>query len=97
MRRPLSALMRMWFESAAGIADAPGSVMPIASAIAVIVLAVPIVMHTPYERAMPASISNQSCSLIVPARRSSQNFQASEPEPNVLPCQLPRNIGPAGT
>jgi len=34
-------------ESAAGIEDAPGSVMPIASAIAVIVLAVPMVMQVP--------------------------------------------------
>ena len=47
MRRPLSALMRIWFASAAGMADAPGRVMPSASAIAVMVEAVPIVMHTP--------------------------------------------------
>ena len=45
---------------------------------------------------MPASMSSQSASEIFPARRSSQYFQASEPEPSVLPFQLPRSIGPAG-
>ena len=33
---------------------------------------------------------------MLPARRSSQYFQASDPEPSTLPCQLPRSIGPAG-
>src|SRR5262245_46466139 len=46
-RRPASEHMRMWLESAAGMADAPGSVMPMASASAVMVAAVPMVMHTP--------------------------------------------------
>jgi hypothetical protein len=46
---------------------------------------------------MPASTSTQSESEILPARRSSQYFQASEPEPKTLPFQLPRSIGPAGT
>src|SRR5678815_6019018 len=44
MRRPHSADMRAWLTSAAGIDDAPGRLKPIVSAIAVIVLAVPIVM-----------------------------------------------------
>ena len=39
--------MRMWPASAAGIEDAPGSVMPIDSAIAVMVDAVPMVMQVP--------------------------------------------------
>ena len=39
--------MRTWPASAAGIEEAPGSVMPIASAIAVMVLAVPMVMQWP--------------------------------------------------
>jgi hypothetical protein len=47
MRRPHSEAMRIWPASAAGIDDAPGSVMPIASAIAVMVDAVPIVMQVP--------------------------------------------------
>ena len=34
---------------------------------------------------------------MLPARFSAQYFQASEPEPSVSPCQLPRSIGPAGT
>ena len=89
--------MRMWFESGAGIDDAPGSVMPMASAIAVMVLAVPMVMQVPWLRAMPPSISIHSFWLIKPARRSSQYFQASDPEPSTLPCQLPRSMGPAGT
>ena len=45
---------------------------------------------------MPASTSTQSESEIFPARRSSQYFQASDPEPSTLPFQLPRSIGPAG-
>ncbi len=47
MRRPHSELMRMWPASAAGIDDAPGKVMPIDSAIAVMVEAVPMVMQVP--------------------------------------------------
>ena len=47
MRRPHSEAMRMWLASAAGIEDAPGSVMPIASAIEVMVEAVPMVMQVP--------------------------------------------------
>ena len=47
MRRPHLGAMRMWLASAAGIDEAPGSVMPIASAIAVMVVAVPMVMQVP--------------------------------------------------
>src|SRR5690606_36538832 len=46
-RRPHSADMRMWLTSAAGIDEAPGSVRPMASAMAVMVLAVPMVMQVP--------------------------------------------------
>src|SRR5690606_10411514 len=56
MRLPHWVDMRLWFASAAGIDEAPGSERPIASAIAVMVLAVPMVMQWPSERAMPASI-----------------------------------------
>ncbi len=45
---------------------------------------------------MPSSISFHSCSPILPARSSAQYFQESDPEPSVLPRQLPRSIGPAG-
>src|SRR3954454_9790392 len=47
MRRPHSEAMRMWLASAAGIDEAPGRVMPIDSAIAVMVEAGPIVMQVP--------------------------------------------------
>ena len=59
IRRPLALAIRACDESAAGIDDAPGSVSPSASTAAAIVEAVPIVMHVPYERAMPSSISRQ--------------------------------------
>ena len=46
---------------------------------------------------MPPSTPSQSWSVIFPARSSSQYFQLSDPLPRVLPCQLPRSMGPAGT
>ena len=67
MRRPHSEAMRMWLASAAGIEEAPGSVMPIASAIAVMVEAVPMVMQVPAERAMPASMSFHCWMVMLPA------------------------------
>ena len=96
MRRPATPHMRGWLASAAGIDDAPGSDMPSASAIAIMVAAVPITMQVPNERAMPPSISFQSSSVMLPARFSVQYFQTSEPEPRYSPFQLPRSIGPAG-
>ena len=83
-------------ESAAGIEAAPGRVTPSASAALVIVEAVPMVMQCPGERAMPFSISCQSCWVMFPARSSAQYFQTSEPDPRVVPPQCPRSIGPAG-
>jgi hypothetical protein len=59
--------MRGWAASAAGIEVAPGSVRPSASAMMVIVEAVPIVMQVPAERAMPASMSFHCWLVIVPA------------------------------
>jgi len=47
MHRPHTALIRMWLASATGTDDAPGSVMAMASAIAVMLLAVPMVMQVP--------------------------------------------------
>ncbi len=97
MRRPDAAHMRVWLESTAGIEEAPGRARPSASVIAIMVAAVPITMQVPNEREMPPSISSQSFSVMLPARFSSQYFQASEPEPSVSPRQLPRSDGPAGT
>ena len=95
-RRPVSAAMRPWRESAAGIDAAPGKVKPSASAADVIVDAVPMVMQCPGERAMPSSISSHCSSVMFPARFSAQYFHTSEPLPNGLSRQLPRSIGPAG-
>src|SRR5687768_12570010 len=76
-RRPVAEAMRLWDEWTAGIDEAPGSVMPSASATAVIVEAVPMVMQWPGERAMPSSIWRHWQSLTLPAQRSAQYFQAS--------------------
>ena len=77
--------------------DAPGSDRPIASTASIIVAAVPAVMQVPKLRAMPASMSFHWDWVMFPARNSALYFQTSEPEPSVLPRQLPRSIGPAGT
>src|SRR3954470_24737432 len=76
---------------------APGNVSPSASTADVIVEAVPIVMQCPGDDAMRSSAESQSASVMRPARSSSQYFQTSEPEPSVVPRQLARNMGPAGT
>ena len=86
MRRPQSVDMRWWPLSTAGIEEAPGSVKPSASAIDIMVAAVPIVMQVPWERAMPPWTPSHSSSVTLPARRSSQYFQASEPEPRTRPA-----------
>src|SRR5579884_4272170 len=62
MRRPARPHMRGWLESTAGIDEAPGSASPSASAIAIIVAAVPMTMQVPTERAIPPSISLHSAS-----------------------------------
>jgi hypothetical protein len=85
MRLPVCVAIMAWRESAAGIDDAPGSVRPMASAALVMVLAVPMVMQVPAERAMPSSTSCQSLSVMLPARSSAQYFQVSEPEPSTAP------------
>ena len=47
MRRPAAEHMRAWLLSAAGIDEVPGRQSPSTSASAVMVAAVPMVMHTP--------------------------------------------------
>ena len=81
MRLPVSMAICAWRESGAGIEAAPGRVRPSTSVALVMVLAVPMVMQWPGERAMPPSTSSQSCSVMLPARSSAQYFQVSEPEP----------------
>ena len=97
MRLPVSVAMRGCAESAAGMEEAPGRVKPMASTASIMVAAVPAVMQVPKLRAMPPSISFHCASVIFPARNSAWYFQTSLPEPSVLPRQLPRSIGPAGT
>jgi hypothetical protein len=77
--------------------EAPGMVTPSASAAAVSVDAVPMVMQWPGERARPLSSSAISQSPMSPARLSSQYFHMSVPEPSTSPRQWPGSIGPAGT
>lgn len=77
--------------------EAPGTVTPSASAAAVRVDAVPIVMQWPGERASPFSSSAISQSPMSPARLSSQYFHMSVPEPSTSLRQWPGSIGPAGT
>jgi len=67
-----------------------------ASTALAMVEAVPMVMQWPGERAIPSSISDQSFSVMVPARSSAQVFPRVEPLPSVWPFQLPRSMGPAG-
>ena len=85
MRRPDCVAIMAWRESGAGIDEAPGSVRPRVSVALIMVLAVPMVMQVPGERAMPSSTSRQSSSVMLPARSSAQYFQVSEPEPRTLP------------
>src|SRR3546814_12502065 len=75
----------------------PGSDMPSASTALIMVAAVPMVMQVPGVRALPSSISSQSLRVMLPTFSSAQYFQVSEPLPRLLPRQLPRSIGPAGT
>ncbi len=97
MRSPAAAAIRSCPESTAGMLEAPGTVTPRASAAAVSVEAVPIVMQWPGERARPLSSSCISQSPMRPARLSSQYFHMSVPEPRVWPRQCPGSMGPAGT
>ena len=95
-RRPQATARRECADWTAGMDAAPGKMKPSASTTQAIVAAVPIVMHTPGERAMPSSISRQASQLIFPAQRSAQNFHASLPLPSVSLRQRPLSIGPAG-
>ena len=95
-RSPQSAAICAWPESTAGIDDAPGSVKPSASAIDVIVDAVPIVLQVPAVRVIRPSSSIQSAGVMRPSRSSSQYFLVWVPAPVFAPRQKPVDIGPAG-
>ena len=95
-RSPQAIAMRAWAESTAGMLVAPGSVKPSASAMLVMVDAVPMVLQVPCERVMRPSSSIQSAWLMLPARSSSQYFLVWVPAPVRSPRHWPFNIGPAG-
>src|SRR5471032_321360 len=71
-----------------------GSVTPSASAMQDMVDAVPMVLHVPAERDMPASADMNSCSVILPAFTCSLSCQTTVPEPISRPWCLPLSIGP---
>ena len=85
MRVPQSAAMRGCAESIAGMLVLPGRAMPSASAIAVIVLAVPIVLQVPGLRVIRDSSRTHSSGAILPAWYSSQNIRVCVPAPTGWP------------
>src|SRR5215472_12040971 len=96
IRAPHAEAMRTWPESAAGMEEAPVRVRPNASAMDVMVDAVPMVLHVPMERVMRDSSSIQSSAVMFPARSSSQYFLVWVPAPVFTPRHCPFDIGPAG-
>src|SRR6185503_2769757 len=83
--------------SAAGTLAQPVSVIPSASTMLVIVEAVPMVMQWPALRDRQLSISQNSSSLMRPARNSSQKCHTSDPEPISRFLHIPFSIGPPVT
>ena len=84
---------------AAGVAFAENDddrLLDVASAIEVIVEAVPIVLQVPVVRTPRPSSSTQSAGVMVPARSSSQYFFVCVPAPTLRPRHQPFDIGPAG-
>jgi hypothetical protein len=96
-RRPASSAIASRRESAAGMAALPGRVMPRASAMEAIVDAVPITMQWPDDRDMHDSASQNSSSVIFPARLSAHSRQPSVPEPSSSVRHLPLSMGPPVT
>ena len=81
MRRPVRCAMTRRRLSTAGIAALPDSVMPSASTMLAMVLAVPIVLQEPGERLIDASASTNSAAVISPAFTASENFHRCVPDP----------------
>ena len=97
IRLPVICASAMRRASTAGRAALVGRDMPIASTSDAIVLAVPIVIHTPLLRDIPDSAFMKSCKVISPARTASENFHTSVPEPMSEPLYFPFSIGPEDT
>jgi hypothetical protein len=85
MRWPQRHAMRLCSESTAGMLMAPGSDRPMASAMAVMVLAVPMVLQVPGVRVMRDSSRIHSAWSMLPTVRSAQNFLVCVPAPTAWP------------
>src|SRR5207244_1971005 len=93
MRRPAASASRSRQASGAGTAAMPGSVMPSASAIAAIVLAVPITMQVPVDgKSSPWTASRRAASS-APARCSLQTRRQAVPAPRRQPSKPPVSLG----
>jgi len=85
IRRPAASARRRRRESGAGMAAMPGSVIPRASVIAAIVLAVPMTMHVPAEGNSSPWIASMRSASISPARCSVQSRRQSVHAPSRIP------------
>ena len=93
--RPVASAARSRSAWTAGIAALPGRIMPRASAIEAIVLAVPITAQVPAVVARLPSISRISSVSISPARYLAQKRRQSVQAPSRSPCQREVIMGPA--
>ncbi len=91
---PVASAARSRSAWTAGIAAVPGSIMPSASAIAAMVLAVPITAQVPAVVARLPSISSISSRLTSPARKRAQKRRQSVQAPSRSPRHGPVIIGP---
>ena len=80
--------------SAPGMAAPPGSVIPNASHMTAMVLAVPITMQCPGDRYIASSMESYSCCVMFPALSSAQYLLQSVHDPNSSPRQFPLSCGP---
>jgi len=94
--RPLASAARRRSACTAGIAAVPGSAMPSASAIAAIVLAVPITAQVPAVVARFCSIWQISSAVTPPARYLAQKRRQSVQAPTARPGTAIGIIGPPG-
>ena len=80
--------------SGAGVPASPGIVMPSASAMMLMLDAVPMVLQWPRLRIIDDSDRRNSSADRVPARTSSLRRQTSVPQPRACPRKVPFSIGP---
>lgn len=94
MRRPVSQAMAMRARNRTGMARAPLSVIPGASAMAVIALAVPMVLQCPRPGAEAQTRPMNSSRSILPSASRRRRSRTMDPEPASLPFHQPSGIGP---